>query len=501
MKSISKHFTKILFLSLFSGLRNQRRGNRLLVQILFNLRSFLFEMGQVLSNLISIVFGRKQRVETSDEENVYHALDDHYEEVKPIHPTSGYGKTRVSEEDEGSVVIVITDADQVREDAAEPFPLVSGDPETRLSEDERVITIIVGNGVEAVEKIKPVTDAEVRVDAEPFPLLFVDPKTRVSEDERAREDVDPYLLVAVDSKPRISEDEKVREDAAEPFPLVSGSPETRVSEDERVITIIVDSGVELEAAEKIKPTLDVSTGDKITVPKDGSRAKRRKRRAKRKPRVSEDEKVREDVADPFPPASVYRHQTKVSEDERGVSIVDNGVEVVEKIEHIIHISTGDRITVSKDDLQEERRIKHYSCSHKILLVGEGDFSFSACLAKAFGSANNMVATSLDSEGFLKKNYRKAMSNINDLKSRGCMVLHGVDATTMSSHEFLKDMRFDRIVFNFPYAGWFKKKSRENQIRFESGNNLFCKARISLHTYAPPRPCSKEILVQYCYTFG
>lgn len=40
---------------------------------------------------------------------------------------------------------------------------------------------------------------------------------------------------------------------------------------------------------------------------------------------------------------------------------------------------------------------HYNSEHKILLVGEGNFSFSACLATAFGSAKNMVATSLDSK--------------------------------------------------------------------------------------------------------
>lgn len=48
--------------------------------------------------------------------------------------------------------------------------------------------------------------------------------------------------------------------------------------------------------------------------------------------------------------------------------------------------------------KEERWIRHYSSGHKILLVGEGDFSFSACLARAFRSAVNMVATSLHSQG-------------------------------------------------------------------------------------------------------
>lgn len=47
---------------------------------------------------------------------------------------------------------------------------------------------------------------------------------------------------------------------------------------------------------------------------------------------------------------------------------------------------------------EERWIKHYSSGHRILLVGEGNFSFSACLAQEFRSAPNIIATSLDSLG-------------------------------------------------------------------------------------------------------
>ncbi|KAK3007292.1 hypothetical protein RJ639_015751 [Escallonia herrerae] len=46
--------------------------------------------------------------------------------------------------------------------------------------------------------------------------------------------------------------------------------------------------------------------------------------------------------------------------------------------------------------REEKWVSHYSSSHRILLVGEGDFSFSLSLALSFASASNIVATSLDS---------------------------------------------------------------------------------------------------------
>ncbi|PIN19310.1 hypothetical protein CDL12_08012 [Handroanthus impetiginosus] len=113
---------------------------------------------------------------------------------------------------------------------------------------------------------------------------------------------------------------------------------------------------------------------------------------------------------------------------------------------------------------QERWIKHYSSGHRILLVGEGDFSFSNCLAATFGSASNMIATSLDSRGFLARNYQKALSNIMELTMRKCKVVHEVDATAMANHDCLGGMKFDRIIFNFPYAGFFKTLSRDDQLR-------------------------------------
>ncbi|CAL5202399.1 unnamed protein product [Lathyrus oleraceus] len=120
----------------------------------------------------------------------------------------------------------------------------------------------------------------------------------------------------------------------------------------------------------------------------------------------------------------------------------------------------------KEEYEREfpKWITHYCSDHQILLVGDGDFSFSLSLAKAFGSASNIVASSLDSYAEVTKKYKNAKSNLEELQKLGAYLLHGVDATKMKHHPDLKIRRFDRIIFNFPHAGFHRKEDNLMMIK-------------------------------------
>ncbi|KIK81882.1 hypothetical protein PAXRUDRAFT_832551 [Paxillus rubicundulus Ve08.2h10] len=113
---------------------------------------------------------------------------------------------------------------------------------------------------------------------------------------------------------------------------------------------------------------------------------------------------------------------------------------------------------------------------KILLIGEGNFSFARALLVDAPSAlehlppANVTATSYDSEEECYSKYPDAKGMVDTIKQRGVEVLFNIDATKLQKYSIIKGRRWDRIVWNFPHAG----KGITDQDR-----NILCNQRLIL----------------------
>ncbi|MCL7037777.1 hypothetical protein MKW94_007832 [Papaver nudicaule] len=63
---------------------------------------------------------------------------------------------------------------------------------------------------------------------------------------------------------------------------------------------------------------------------------------------------------------------------------------------------------------------------------------------------------------LNRRLPSSQQHIFDLRRRGCLVLHEIDVHSMASeYSKLKSMKFDRIIYNFPHAGHWRKLREED----------------------------------------
>ena len=70
-------------------------------------------------------------------------------------------------------------------------------------------------------------------------------------------------------------------------------------------------------------------------------------------------------------------------------------------------------------------------------------------------------------------YSKAESNVIQLKRMGITVLHGINVKSMERHSYLGRRLSDRIVFNFPHAGFQRKECDQLMIKFVHLNPFLC----------------------------
>ncbi|KAF8339704.1 uncharacterized protein EI90DRAFT_3037511 [Cantharellus anzutake] len=97
----------------------------------------------------------------------------------------------------------------------------------------------------------------------------------------------------------------------------------------------------------------------------------------------------------------------------------------------------------------------YSAGDRILMIGEGNFSFALALLTTEtikATPSLLVATSYDSQDECYTKYPDAQEIVSKLRAFGATVLFGIDATKLDNHEDLLGKAFDRISFNFPHAG-------------------------------------------------
>jgi 25S rRNA (uracil2634-N3)-methyltransferase len=119
---------------------------------------------------------------------------------------------------------------------------------------------------------------------------------------------------------------------------------------------------------------------------------------------------------------------------------------------------GGKSTAKAQTRNPRRSTIPFEASDKILLIGEGNFSFAVALLQHPPTSlehlppASVVATTYDAEEKCYAKYPDAEQNVRVLREKGAQVLFNVDATKLERTSALKGKAFDRIVWNFSHAG-------------------------------------------------
>lgn len=99
----------------------------------------------------------------------------------------------------------------------------------------------------------------------------------------------------------------------------------------------------------------------------------------------------------------------------------------------------------------------------ILVIGDGDLSFSAALSESLGPEAGIVCTTLDSREALERKYGPGLIAANLARLKDATIIHGVDGTKLTLSKQLARHAYSRVVFNYPHTG-AGIKDRDRNIR-------------------------------------
>jgi 25S rRNA (uracil2634-N3)-methyltransferase len=130
----------------------------------------------------------------------------------------------------------------------------------------------------------------------------------------------------------------------------------------------------------------------------------------------------------------------------------------QKAERATQVAEQNSKKKGKSKAPPPRSTVPFKPTDRILLIGEGNFSFTRALTLNIPSSleglppGNVTATTYDSEDDCYVKYPDAQIIVQGLREKGVEVLFNVDATKLEKASALKGRQWDRIAWNFPHAG-------------------------------------------------